>query len=469
MCRLQIGLVFKMEAQEKQLKKKPKYSRENIRITFQMAWPSIVESFFVAFAGLVDSLMVSSLGAYAVAAVGLTTQPKFMGLSLFFATNVAISALVARRRGEGKAEEANRILSTAITFIVVMAVILSILFVLLADPIIRLCGSTEETHGSAVAYFRIIMGGMIFNCVQMGINSAQRGAGNTKITMRTNVTSNTVNIIFNYLLINGHFGFPALGIQGAALATVLGTVVASVMSIISVLKPDGFVSIPYIWKNRVWPAAKTLSRLIHVGYSVFFEQILMRIGFMMTAIMAAKQGTDSMAAHQVGMNIMGLSFSFGDGLQAAAVALIGRSLGANDEKMAKEFGGICRMFGGIISVCLALIYFLGARPFMALYFKEEHIVEIGVGIMRVIIFVVAFQISQVVYMGCLRGAGDTLYTAIASTISVTFIRTAGSYLGGYTFGLGIVGIWLGVLADQVSRFLFASVRFKQGKWTQIKI
>ena len=449
--------------------KSPKHSKENIRITFNMAWPSIVESFFVAFAGLVDSLMVSSLGSYAVAAVGLTTQPKFIGLSLFFALNVAISALVARRRGEEKPEDANRILSTAIVFIIAAAVVLSILFVVLASPIIRLCGSTPETHDSAVAYFKIIMGGMIFNCIQMGINSAQRGAGNTKITMRTNVTSNTVNIIFNYLLIGGHFGFPALGIHGAALATVLGTVVACIMSIISILKPEEFISLPYIMKNRIFPAFRSFLNLVKVGYSVFFEQLLMRIGFMMTAIMAAKQGTDAMAAHQVGMNIMGLSFSFGDGLQAAAVALIGRSLGAGDENLAKEYGSICRMFGGIISVCLAVIYFVGASPLMRLFFEEEHIVAIGVNIMRVIIFVVAFQISQVVYMGCLRGAGDTFYTAVASTISVTFIRTAGSYLGGYTFGLGIVGIWLGVLADQISRFIFASTRFKKGKWTQIKI
>ncbi len=249
----------------------------------------------------------------------------------------------------------------------------------------------------------------------------------------------------------------------------LGTVVASVMSILSILNPDGFISIPYILKNKVWPAARTLRNMIHVGYSVFFEQILMRIGFMLTAIMAANQGTDAMAAHQVGMNIMGLSFSFGDGLQAAAVALIGRSLGAGDEKMAKEFGSICRMFGAFISVCLAALYFFGARSLMNLFFEEEHIVAIGVGIMRVIIFVVAFQIIQVVYMGCLRGAGDTLYTAVASTISVTFIRTIGSFLGGYVLGFGIVGIWLGVLADQVSRFIFASIRFKQGKWTQIKI
>ncbi len=447
----------------------PKYKKENIRITFHMAWPSIVESFFVAFAGLVDSLMVSSLGSYAVAAVGLTTQPKFMGLSMFFAANVAISALVARRRGEEKPEEANRILSTAVAFIFAAAVIMSILFVLLASPIIRFCGSTPETHDSAVAYFQIVMGGMIFNCIQMGINSAQRGVGNTKITMRTNVTSNTVNIICNYLLIGGHFGFPALGIRGAALATVLGTVVASVMSVISILRPDGFISLPYILKNKVWPALKTLANIIHVGYSVFFEQVLMRVGFMLTAIMAAKQGTDAMAAHQVGMNIMGLTFSFGDGLQAAAVALIGRSLGAGDEKLAREYGGICRMFGGVISACLAVIYFFGAGTLMRLFFEEEHIVAIGVGIMRVIIFVVIFQVSQVVYMGCLRGAGDTFYTAVASTISVTFIRTLGSWLGGYVFGFGIVGIWLGVLADQVSRFIFASIRFKQGKWTQIKI
>jgi Na+-driven multidrug efflux pump len=89
--------------------------------------------------------------------------------------------------------------------------------------------------------------------------------------------------------------------------------------------------------------------------------------------------------------------------------------------------------------------------------------------MHVIIFVVIFQICQVIYMGCLRGAGDTLYTAIASTISVTIIRTVVSYLFGYTLGFGIIGIWMGVLGDQISRFIFATVRFKQGKWVQIKI
>ncbi len=446
-----------------------KFDRKIISETIGMAWPAVVESFFTAFVGLVDSYMVSSLGSNAVAAVGLTTQPKFMGLSLFFALNVSISALVARRRGEDRKEDANRILVSALLFIVMAAAVISTLLVTFSGGILRFCGSNADTHDSAVTYFNIIMGGMIFNCIQMGINAAQRGAGNTKITMRTNVTSNLVNIVFNYLLIGGNFGFPALGIKGAAIATVLGTVVASIMSVLSLFEKDCFVSIPYILKNRIVPAVSAFQSLIKVGYSVFFEQMLMRIGFMATSIMAAKMGTAQMAAHQVGMNIMSLSFSFGDGLQATAVALIGRSLGQAREDLAKEYGRTCRMLGLCISVCLAFFYFFGGKILMSAFFSEEEIVKIGVGITRIIILVVIFQVSQVIYMGCLRGAGDTGYTAMASIISVTIIRTAFSYLCGYMLGFGINGVWMGILADQVSRFFFGSIRFKQGKWTKIKI
>ena len=264
-----------------------KYSKTTLKTALNMAFPAIVESFFVAFAGLMDSLMVSSLGADAVAAVGLTTQPKFMGLAIFFALNVSVSALVARRYGEGNRKDANNVLSTALCLTLILTVILSTLLVFLAPDIMKMCGSTPETHDGAVSYYRIIMGCMVFNCIQMVINSAQRGAGNTKITMRTNITSNTVNIILNYALITGNFGFPALGIEGAAIATVLGTVVSSIMSVISILSNDSFISLPYIIREKILPAAKTFVNIIKIGYGVCFEQLLMRVGFMLTAVMAA--------------------------------------------------------------------------------------------------------------------------------------------------------------------------------------
>lgn len=446
-----------------------KYNKDNVKKVITIAWPAVLESFFVAFVGLVDSYMVSSLGSAAVASVGLTTQPKFIGLSLFFASNVAISALVARRKGEDKKSDANRIFATFLVYIIIAAIVLSFLLVMGADWIIRMCGSEPDTHSGAVAYFQILMGGMIFNCIQMGINAAQRGAGNTKITMRTNLVSNLVNVIFNYLLIGGNFGFPALGIRGAALATVLGTVVACFMSIWSVRKESNFVSIAYIFIHKIRPTFEAFRNLVKVGYSVFAEQLLMRVGFMMTSLMVASLGTGVMAAHQVGMNILGLSFSFGDGLQATAVALIGYSLGAKKPELAKEYGSICRTLGMCISLVLAILYFLGGGWLYSMFFQEAEIVAIGVKIMYVTAVIVVLQISQVIYMGCLRGAGDTLYTAMASMVSVSVVRTAFSYICGFLLSGGVVGIWLGIVADQGTRLLLGATRFKKGKWTQIKI
>ncbi len=446
-----------------------KENRSYIYESVQMAWPAVLESFFVALAGMIDSLMVSTIGAYAVAAVGLTTQPKFIGLAIFIATNVAVSAIVARRKGQQDRYGANQTLLAALVFVVAAGTVISLICVIFADPIIRLCGSAEDTHEGAVAYFQIIMGGMMFNIISLVINAAQRGAGRTKIAMRTNVTSNVLNMIGNYLLIGGNLGFPRLGIRGAAIATVFGTVVACAMSILSLCPKDSFVSIPYMIKNRIRFRMEPLIGMMHIGSNIFLEQILLRIGFMSTAVMTARLGTDAFAAHQVGMNVMSLSFSFGDGMQVAAVALIGRSLGEEKPDLAKLYGFICQRIGNVISGILAVLYLAGGGFLFSLYFKEPHIVAMGVEIMRVIIVIVLLQVPQVVYMGCLRGAGDVRFTTIVSTFSVTFVRTISSYLFCYTFGLGLIGIWLGVVSDQLCRFLLTRWRFRSGKWTQIKI
>ena len=444
-------------------------NKQYISTALKIGVPSMIESFFVCLAGLIDSLMVSSLGAEAVAAVGITTQPKFMGLAIFFALNVSVSALVARRYGEKDREGANSVLITSFLIMLILAAITSVLCVVFAPQIITFCGATEETHAPAVIYYRIIMGGMIFNCIQMCINSAQRGVGNTKITMRTNLVSNGVNVILNYLLIGGNFGFPALGIRGAALATVLGTVVSSVMSIVSVSNTRCFVSFVFIIKNKIKATASCIKSIINIGYGVFFEQILMRVGFMATAIMAANQGTYAMAAHQVSMNILSLSFAFGDGLQSAAVALVGKSLGENNSDDAKNYASACQTIGFIITIIMAVFFVFSAEWIMHLFFKEAEIIEIGKKLVYMIILVVLFQIRQIVYMGCLRGAGDTLFTAVVASISTTIVRTAVSYVCGYTLGLGIIGIWLGIASDGIAKFTCSYMRFKSDKWINIKI
>lgn len=440
-----------------------------IKETIRIAWPAVLESFFISLAGMIDTMMVSSMGTASVAAVGLTTQPKFITLAVFFSINVAMSALVARRKGQQNQDGANEVLLTALVLSIVLCVFLSILSVVLADPIIRLCGSNEDTHDPAVTYFRVIQGGMIFNVLCMVINAAQRGAGNTRIAMTTNIVSSLVNICFNYLLIGGNFGFPKLGIYGAAIATVLGTVVACVMSIQSLFKKKSYVQFKYMAKHHIKPTAAAIKSIWQLGINLLIENFAMRIGFISTAYLAAKLGTDPFAAHQVGMNILGLGFSFGDGMQVAAVALIGRSLGEERPDKAKKYGSLCQRMGFIISVILAIVLFFFGRQIFGLFFKAEDVIEMGVLISRFIIVIILFQVSQIIYAGCLRGAGDVKYCLFVSLISVAIIRTLVTILLVSVFHLGLVGIWIGVFSDQFSRFILLSIRFRQGKWVNIKI
>lgn len=445
-------------------------NKEYIKTTLTVAWPAVLESFFVALVGMIDSLMVSELGTYAVAAVGLTTQPKFIGLALFISTNVAVSAITARRKGQNDRDSANRTLMTALVFVIIAGAIVSVISVLNADWFIHLAGSKEDTHDSAVLYFKIIMGSMMFNIITLVINAAQRGSGNTKIAMTTNLTSNLVNVIGNYLLITGKFGFPALGIKGAAIATVIGTVVACAMSIASVCRKDSFLQIGYVIKNKLRASFVEARSIFKLASNVFLEQICLRIGFMSVAVMAANLGTQEYAAHQVGMNVMSLSFSFGDGMQVAAVTLIGQSLGKKLPELAKRYGLICQRIGNLISIVLSALYLVGGKWLFGLYFpKDPYAVEIGIEIMRVMVVIVLLQVAQVIYMGCLRGAGDVRFTTIASIISVTCIRPMASYLFAYTLGMGVIGIWFGVVCDQVVRLFLTSWRFGTGKWAKIEV
>ncbi len=434
-----------------------------------VAWPAMAESFFVTLAGMIDTMMVSALGSYAVAAVGLTAQPKFIGLTVFFGINVAVSALIARRKGEERRENANEILSTALLLTLALCAVITVVFVAFAPQLMTLAGSNADTHDAAVEYFRIIMGGLFFNVLTMVINSAQRGSGNTQLSMTTNLVSSAVNVLFNYLLIEGHLGFPAWGIRGAAIATVLGTVVSAMMACASLFRKTSYVRFREMAAHGLRVSRDSIRAIWRLAYNTSLENIAMRVGFLATALLAARLGTNEFAAHNIGMNVLGLGFSFADGMQVAAVALTGQALGAGKKEDARQYGAICQRIGFVISVGLALLLLVGGRWFYSLYFREEEIIEMGLLINRYTMVIVLLQISQIIYTGCLRAAGDVRYTLIGALISVTLIRTLVTCLLVLVFRLGLNGVWLGVLSDQLSRFLIMRHRFRQGKWVDLKI
>lgn len=441
--------------------------RTLLRNTLSIAWPSVVEAFLIAVVGFVDTMMVSSLGDAAIAAVGLTSQPKMLSLAAFFALTPAVAALVARRKGENDRASAVRVVKLALIVTAVLCVVITVVFLIFSQDIIRIAGAESDTQTFAVEYFQIIVLGMVFNVFTMTINAAQRGAGNTKISMYTSVTSNLINIVFNYLLIGGNFGFPRLGVRGAAIATVIGTVVALVMAVASVLHPDGFVYLR-LHTGGVYESRSARS-MLSLYSSTFVEQLFLRVGFFVYAMIIAGLGTTSFTTHQIAMNVLTISFAFGDGLSASSVALVGRSLGERRPDLSRIYCSFCQRCGLICSISLSVIYVFFGRFIFALFSKTPQVLHDGEIIMKLMCLIVLIQIAQVIYSGCLRGSGDAKFTALVSFINISVLRPVLAYIACYTLGLGVLGAWTALLVDQTIRLLMTSARFKSGKWSGIEL
>lgn len=437
-----------------------------------IAWPSVLESFFIALAGMIDTIMVSALGSYAISAIGLTNQPKFIALTVFIAVNTAISALIARRRGQEDKKGANEVFLTAFTINIILCVFITAIFLFYIEDIIRLSGSNADTHDDAVRYLRIIITGQVFNIIAMTINSAQRGSGNTKIAFTTNLVSSAVNIMFNFLLINGNLGFPAMGIQGAAIATVAGTIVASIMSFISLYNRNSMIQVKYIYKHKIKPTMESLKSIFNLSYTIFLESIMMRIGFLATALTSAKLGTDIFAAQNAASNYLNIAFSFADGMQVAAIALSGRALGEDKKDVAIKYVHVCQRIGFMISIIISVVLFVFGENLMQLFFNPDtqaQLIEYGLQMTKYIMVIVLLQISQIIYGGALRSGGDVKFALYSTIISVSIVRTAATLILVNVFNMGLHGIWIGILVDQLLRYILLHYRFKTGRWTEITI
>jgi putative MATE family efflux protein len=434
---------------------------------YRISWPCAVESVLVSLIGSIDTMMVGGISPEAIAAVGITNQPKFILLAVIFSLNAGVTAVVARRKGQNDMDGANRCLRQCLIISFCLSLLMGAIGLIFARPIMLFAGAGADIIGDATSYFRILMISLVFMSVSLTINAAQRGVGNTKISMRTNVGANLFNILFNYLLINGIWIFPKMGVQGAAVATVIGNMAACIMSVLSLYHRAEFLEMRHKVSWRF--DKKTMSSIISISGSAMVEQVFMRIGFFTYAKIVATLGTVAFATHQVCMNIINLSFAFGDGLGVAASSLVGQSLGEKRPDMALIYGKTGQRMAFGVSTVLFFLFLFGGRFLVSLFSTDVQVQTLGAEIMVIIACTTHFQTSAVVFSGCLRGAGDTKFVAMTSFLSIGIIRPILSYLLCAPLGLGLVGAWLGLLADQFLRFSLNMFRFKGGRWTRIEV
>lgn len=443
-------------------------SSKIVKRVYNTAWPSTLESGLISLISAADTIMVGVLGPWAISALGAATQPRFLLLAAILALNMAITVIVSRRKGEDDRNSANQVLRQGVVLSAGLAFGLNIIGIIFARPLIVLISGAEASYiQPAIDYFRIIAVGNIFYSVSLTITAAQRGVGNTKIAMKTNLMANVVNVIFNYLLINGIWFFPHLGVIGAGLATVLGNLVALLLALQSVRHEEDFL---YLDFSGSWKVTKNIvAQIWNIGRATAIEQLFLRIGFITFATMIARLGELQFATHMIVMNVMSITFSLGDGLSAAATSLVGQSLGANRKDLALINGKVTQRLGQLIAgVMIALIVIFRNR-IVGLFTTDLQVIQMGEPLMVLLSIIIIFQITQVITNGCLRGAGDVGFVALESIVSITFMRPVLTFMLAYIFKLDLVGAWLAIFTDQIFRWVWSGWRYNSKKWLSIKV
>lgn len=441
----------------------PSYSTKEVYSTLtRLAWPAMLETVMIGMVSFIDTIMVGTLGPAAIAAVGITNQPRLLFFAVFFALSIGVTTIVSRRRGQENKEGANLVLAQSLSICAILSIVLCVIAFAFARPLIYFAGGQDDTIDMAVTYFKITMVGTVFTALGLMINSAHRGCGNTKISMYTNLTANSFNILFNWILINGIWFFPRLEVKGAAIATLIGNVASFLISVYSVSRKGGYLQVRL--KNLFKFDMENLKLISSIGSSAMVEQVFIRIGFFLFVKIVASLGTQAMATHQIAQSILSISFTFGDGISIATSALVGQNLGRKRSDMATVYGRASQRVGSIISIILALLFITGGEMIMGLFTDDAAIIKQGATILVIIAISAPAQISQVIYTGALRGGGDTKFTAYMSLIAIGIFRPLGTYILIHFFNVGLIGAWIVMLLDQYLRLTLSALRFKSGKW-----
>lgn len=441
--------------------------------SISIAWPATVEGALISIIGSVDMMMVGTLGSEAIAAVGITGQPRMILLILAQALCVGTTALIARRKGEGNQAAANSVLSQSMWIVTILGIIMMLLGYIFAEPFMKLAGANSDTLEMSTSYFKIISLSFVFSYWSLCLCAAMRAIGKTRITMITNITANVVNVILNYCLIGGKLGFPKMGINGAAIATAVGTTVSCVISFWFATRPDGYIR----FRLRLPKFDKlTLDGLMKVGSSSMVEAVCLRLGFLLNSKLIAGIGTAELAAYQIVQSSTSLSFTLGDGISAAGATLVGQSLGEKRPDLAMAHVRISRKLSIITSVALMIVIFIFRNQIPLLFNDEAPIVAGAALSFLVVIFGILPQNGRVVYSGCLRGAGDVKYVAMCSLVSVTVLRPIFTWLFCYPLNkafpalqLAMTGPWIAFVLDCFIRDWLLSARVKRGKWLGIRL
>lgn len=436
-------------------------------IVLRLAWPVVVQQVSFTMVQLVDTFLVGHLGQDALAGVGLATILYWFPISGMFAIGIGATAVVARNIGANRPDQAAVTLRNAIILAALWGLAMGVLFFAAANPLLRIMGAEPGALHNGVRYMQAAAFGIPFYTVLYTSNACLQGAGNTRTPMYIMLVVNLVNAVLAYLLINGPGPIPSFGVRGSGMGYTAAALTGS--SLVIALLVRGRSGLHYfLTKALAFDTAET-RRILRVGIPAGAEQFQFQFAFLIYTRIIASLGTTALAAHQVALRIEGLTFQPGFALGVAATTLVGQGLGAQRPDLAERAATTAAIIAFLGMTAVGAILMIFGEPITRLFITEQEVVETG----RKLLFIFGFALPAMAISlslgGALRGAGDTRSVLAIMTTGVWGIRLLPAYLLAVVAGLGVPGAWAAAVLDINSRAALMFLRFRQGRWKQIKV
>lgn len=433
---------------------------------FRLTWPLFLELFLFMLMGLADTFMLSAVSDNAVAGVGAANQYIQIAILILGVVGSGASIVVSQYLGSKRAEEASQIsaLSVSLNFFVGLA--MSVVFILFSNKIMTIMNLQGEVLKFAQSYLAIV-GGFIF--LQAIINSLAaiiRVNGWTKQTMYVSLGMNVVHLILNYILIFGKFGAPALGVEGAAISSVISRALAAIVFFWLLYQAlEVRVKIQYYYTF----SKDYIRKILQIGIPSALEQVLYQTCQIVFLYYVTYIGAESLAARQYAVNVSMFTYLFAMAIGMGTAILIGRHVGAGEQDIAYSRVWFSVKAALVFTVVMVVFVTIFREPLIGLFTNNPDIIKIGSSVLLLSILLETGRTINITVINSLRAAGDARFPVKIGFISMICMSLPLGYLFVFVMDLGLVGIWLAISADEWLRAVLVIIRWKSRKWERYAI
>jgi MATE family multidrug resistance protein len=417
--------------------------RTHLKENWHLAYPVMLSQLGHVMLGVTDSLMVGHVGATSLAAVSLSNVIFNVLLLFGIGVSYAITPLVASAHGEGNNKLIVNIVRHGLVINIVVAVVL-IGLVTLGKDLLHHIHQPEDVVELAIPYLGIITASILPVLIFQTFRQFSEGLTHTRVAMIVMIGTNVINIILNYLMIYGHGGFPAMGLNGAGWATLTSRIFMAAFIILYIRYDRKFSLFTGIFRLGQY-SRSLFNKMLHIGIPAGMQFIFEVLAFDASAVMMGWLGTHALAAHQIAINLATISYMTTSGLAAAATIRVGYFLGQQDYNNLRTAAYSLLGMALVIMTLWGLLFVVGHNFLPEFYVSNPEVLAIA---SPLLIIAALFQLSdgaQVVCVGALRGLQDVKIPSLLIFVAYWIIGLPLGYLLSSVLGYGAVGIWAGLL------------------------